>query len=380
MSSETLRYDIAVIGAGLAGTSAASACARAGYATVLIDSRAEAPPEFRAEKLGDEQMRQFDRLGLGASVRAVTTPIDEVCVVRFGRLVHRERKREYGMTYAELVNRMRADLPPAVTFAVARVEDVATDRDGARLTLSDGRRLSARLLVVSTGLGDAIRRKAGISRRVVSKRHSLSIGFDMAAPREAFPFESLTYYAESFGTNCAYFTAFPIRDQMRGNLFVYREPAESWTKAFAAAPEDGLRTLLPRLPRICPDLRVSGPVEVRPIDLFEADDPARDAMVLIGDAYFNPCPIPGTGIGKVLVDVERLCTVHVPHWLSQPAIDRAMVQSFYDDPVKRASDGACRRANAYARDIGTRTELPWVARRGRNYIGRHIFHAIGRTG
>ena len=380
MLSETLGCDVAVIGAGLAGTSAASACARAGLATVLLDSRAAAPPEFRAEKLGEDQMRQFDRLGLGDSVRAVTTAVDEVCVVRFGRLVHRERKREYGMAYADLVNRLRADVPPALTAMVARVDDIAPDGDRTGLTLADGRRISARLVVVSTGLGEAIRRKAGISRTVVSKRHSLSIGFDMAAPPDAFPFQSLTYYAEGFGTGCAYFTVFPVGGKMRGNLFVYREPGEAWTKDFAAAPRDGLLALLPKLPRFCPDLRIAGPVEVRPVDLVQADDPARDGLVLIGDAYFNPCPIPGTGIGKVLVDVERLCSVHLPRWLEQPIIDRTMVASFYADPVKVASDEACRRANVYARDIGTRTELPWMARRARNFVGRHIFHALGKTG
>ena len=380
MPPETSRYDVAVIGAGLAGTSAASACSRAGYATVLLDSRAAAPPEFRAEKLGQDQMRQFDRLGLGDSVRAVTTPVDEVCVVRFGRLVRRERKREYGMAYSDLVNRLRSDIPPSLTFVVARVEDIVADRDGARLSLADGRRISARLLVVSTGLGDAVRRKVGIARTVISKRHSLSLGFDMAAPRDAFPFQSLTYYAEGFGSGCAYFTAFPVGDRMRGNLFVYREPADVWTRGFVAAPGESLSRLLPNLSRHCPDLRVDGAVEVRPVDLVRAEDPARDGMVLIGDACLNTCPIPGTGIGKVLVDVERLCAVHLPRWLAQPAIDRDTVGSFYADPVKVASDEASLEASFYARHLGTLTGLPWAMRRGRNFVGRHVIHAFQRAG
>lgn len=168
--------------------------------------------------------------------------------------------------------------------------------------------------MLATGLGDAVRRRAGIARAVVSRRHSLSIGFDMAAPRDAFPFEALTYSAEAFGARCADLTLFPVGATVRGNLFVYRDPADAWTKGFCTAPEAALRALLPNLHR--------------PVDPIRAEDPARDGVVLIGDADLDTCPIPGTGIGKVLVDVERLCAVHVPRWLALPAIDRAAVASF----------------------------------------------------
>jgi 2-polyprenyl-6-methoxyphenol hydroxylase-like FAD-dependent oxidoreductase len=103
-------------------------------------------------------------------------------------------------------------------------------------------------------------------------------------------------------------------------------------------------------------------------------------MVLIGDACLNTCPIPGTGIGKVLVDVERLCAVHLPRWLAQPAIDRDTVGSFYADPVKVASDEASLAASFYARHLGTLTGLPWAMRRGRNFVGRHVIHAFQRAG
>ena len=77
-----LECDVAVIGAGLAGTSAASMLAGAGHATVLIDTRTVSPPEFRAEKLGAPQTDQFDRIGLGARARAVTTPVNESAASR----------------------------------------------------------------------------------------------------------------------------------------------------------------------------------------------------------------------------------------------------------------------------------------------------------
>lgn len=376
MTSDMRNVDVAVIGAGLAGTCAASVLAKAGYATALIDPRGVYPHDFRAEKLGQPQMDQFERLGVGASAASVTTPVDEVTVVRFGTLIRRERRREYGISYTNLVNRLRADLPGGSALTVGRIDDILPGGDRRTVVLADGRRISARLVVVATGLGDAVRRKVGISRTSISPRHSLSIGFDMRAPRRDFPFQSLTYYAESFGMAAAYLTLFPLGDTMRANLFAYREPGEAWTRAFGSAPSEGLAALLPRLRRLCPDLAVAGAVEVRPIDLVRAEDPARDGVVLIGDAYLNTCPIPGTGIGKVLVDVERLCRVYVPRWMDLPNIDRAATADFYADPVKAASDAESLRASVYARAIGTATGLPWKARRLRNYVGRHVIDAL----
>ncbi|WP_237479953.1 FAD-dependent oxidoreductase [Lichenibacterium dinghuense] len=378
MVAETGIHDVAIVGAGLAGTALASALLRDGLRVALIDARASHPREFRAEKLGAGQMERFQALGLGDSVGCVATPMDDLWVVRYGRLVSRERKREYGFSYADLVNRLRADLSTSHQAVIGRVDDIATGPGGQTVRLTDGRQVRARLVVLSTGLGDAVRRKLGITRTVISPQHSLSIGFDMRSPRASFPFETLTYYAETFGTRAAYLTLFPLGSAMRANLFVYRGPADAWTEAFLSEPEAGLRALLPRLPRICPDLAVGGRVEARPIDLARAELPARDGIVLVGDAYLTACPIPGTGINKVLTDVERLRSVYIPRWLASPTVDRAAVSSFYADPIKAANDAESLRMSRYARHYGTSAHLAWAARRARHRVLHQIRHSLGR--
>lgn len=376
MSGETQFCEVAVIGAGLAGTVAASVLRRSGRDVVLIDTNAVYPYEFRAEKLGQAQMDLFERLGLGAAVRDVTTPTDETRVVRFGRLSERERKREYGTGYADLINGLRDALPAGLAITLGRVAEIANAPERSVVSLTDGRRIEARLVLIATGLGELVRRKVGIERDLISERHSLSIGFDLAAPLSAYPFQALTYYGEGFGTRTAYLTLFPIGPVMRANLFVYREPNEAWTRAFRLAPQAELAKLLPGLTRLCPDMRVEGRVEIRPIDLARAADPARDGVVLVGDACQTTCPIPGTGIGKVLTDVDRLCLAYVPLWLAGRRIDCESVAAFYADPVKRASDEASLRASLYARAIATQNGPAWVARRGRNFVGRHVLHAV----
>ena len=61
--------DIAIIGGGLAGSTAAAMLGRARYRAVLIDPHQAYPFDFRVEKIsGDEQIGQFYRTGIANSV------------------------------------------------------------------------------------------------------------------------------------------------------------------------------------------------------------------------------------------------------------------------------------------------------------------------
>ena len=370
MPGPSNRFDVVVIGAGLAGTCLAGRLARAGRSVALIEAHARHPHDFRAEKYGSAQMTLFEALGFGAAARGCTTRTDAVRVVRFGRLAHWETTTEYGAAYPDLINALRAALPAGL-LTVGRVADLDLGPDRQVVALADGRRFEGRLVVLATGLGDVLRRKAGIVRRVIGERHSLAVGFDMAAPRTAFPFPALTYFSERFGGRDAYLTLFPIGATMRANLFCYQPPNAPWTKALRAGPEGALRALMPGLAAHCPELAVAGAVEVRPIALLRADGPVRDGLVLVGDAFQTACPIPGTGIGKVLTDVRQLADEHLPGWLATPGMGADKVAAFYADPVKVACDAASLRSSLYARALATETALPWAARRMRNRVARH---------
>jgi len=57
--------DIAIIGGGLAGSTAAAMLGRAGIPAILIDPHPVYPPDFRVEKLsGDEQVERFRKTGI----------------------------------------------------------------------------------------------------------------------------------------------------------------------------------------------------------------------------------------------------------------------------------------------------------------------------
>ena len=89
--------------------------------------------------------------------------------------------------------------------------------------------------------------------------------------------------------------------------------------------------------------------------------------MLIGDAFATTCPTGGTGVDKVLTDVERLAAL-APGWLAAGDTGAAAIAHFYADPGKRACDADARRMIAYARAMALDPGLAWSARRWRNFL------------
>ena len=188
--------DIAIIGGGLAGSTAAAMLGRAGIAAVLIDPHPVYPPDFRVEKLsGDEQLERFRKTGIAKSILRSATHDGANWIARSGYLLDKRPSRQFGIMYNSLVNAIRAAIPSAIEQVHAKVVAISTSTDRQKLTLSDGTTLSARLVVLANGLNIGLRRSLGIERRVVSPCHSISIGFDIApVGRAAFDFPALDLF------------------------------------------------------------------------------------------------------------------------------------------------------------------------------------------
>ncbi|MDR3465591.1 MAG: NAD(P)/FAD-dependent oxidoreductase [Xanthobacteraceae bacterium] len=365
--------DIAIIGGGLAGSIAATMLGRAGISAVLIEPNQLFPPDFRCEKLaGGPQLDRLRRTGLADVVLPATTYDGGLWIARFGRLIEKRPGHQYGIRYDTLVNTVRAAIPPAVETIHARATALATGTGRQTVTLAGGEQISARLVVLATGPATSVlAHQLGITRRVVSRFHSVSIGFDMApAGRDAFAFPALTYFAEDTVHRTAYLTMFPIGDTMRANLFVYREAQDPWLTQFRRAPEATMDACLPRLRDLIGDYTITGEVRIRPGDLYDTEGHRQAGVVLVGDAFMAPCPCTGTGTDKVFTDVERLCNVHIPAWLRTPGMGADKIAAFYDDPDKVACD-AWSRSEAYRiRAMTTDDGAYWRMQRWIRFLGR----------
>lgn len=367
-----MRYtDIAIVGGGLAGATAAAMLGRAGVSAMVIDPHRIYPPDFRCEKLSGNQVELLRHTGLADNVLRAGTFDGGVWIARFGYVIDKKPSDQYGILYDTLVNAVRAEIPASVEFVAAKVTAVATSADRQRISLSDGDDISARLVVMANGLNKGLRRSLGIENLVISECHSVTVGFDLEpVGRDAFPFPALTFYPQHSGDRMAYLTLFPVGSAMRANLIVYRDMNDPWLAQMRRTPEAALRSLMPRLAAIAGDFKVAGPIRIRPADLYVAEGHHQPGVVLVGDAFCTSCPAGGTGTDKVFTDVERLCNVYIPDWLASPGMARDKIDAFYDDPLKRATDAMSTEKAFHLRALSIDDGLVWQAQRWGRFVLR----------
>jgi 2-polyprenyl-6-methoxyphenol hydroxylase-like FAD-dependent oxidoreductase len=154
---------------------------------------------------------------------------------------------------------------------------------------------------------------------------------------------------------------------MRVNLFGYRDLHDPWFKQLREAPRDTLFALWPGLRKLTGDFNVSGFIKIRPVDLYVSEGYRQDGIVMVGDAFATSCPAAGTGARKVLVDVERLCNVHIPLWLGTPDMSEGKITSFYNDEVKRACDALSVRKAFDLRSCSIDPSPRWAAVRATKF-------------
>ena len=168
----------------------------------------------------------------------------------------------------------------------------------------------------------------------------------------------------------AYLSIFPIDGGMRANLMVYRDMTDPWLPAFKEAPEAAMLAMMPGLENMMGEFKVSGAVKIRPADLCVSEGHVQSGIVLVGDAFSTSCPAAGTGTTKVFTDVERLCNVYIPRWLSTEGMAAEKIAEFYDDPEKKACEARCLAKAYHLRSLSIDNGLSWRAQRWARFIVR----------
>jgi 2-polyprenyl-6-methoxyphenol hydroxylase-like FAD-dependent oxidoreductase len=243
--------------------------------------------------------------------------------------------------------------------------------------LEDGRTIDARLVIMATGLNTKLGKRLGVDYETISAKHSTTVGFDIRSPK-CTPAETsvLVYYGNDLQDGVDYLTVFPCKDVLRGNLFLYRDPLDPWVRQLRQTPRETLLEVLPALADELGDFTIEH-LQCRVSDVAVARRHQRDGLVLIGDAYQTPCPAAGTGITRLLVDVERL-TVHATRWFAANDTSAEALRSYYNDAVKRRSDRAAIRVARFRRAISTNTSPLWALQRqivrARRFV-KYVLHS-----
>ncbi len=344
---------ILIVGAGMAGSLLALVLGRAGYSVDLIDLRRDPPSDFRNEKLGIEQIAALDELG-------VLSCFEKAC---WGEAASPDRPalKDCGARYDRWIVNLREALPETVRFVEGRVDRIETSDDRQAVHLSNGEQLDGRLVVLATGRGDRLRSELGVERRLLSKRHSLCLGFSVAPPAGGPWDVQAAIWHGGHGDGIAYVTFFPMLDEVRVNIFGHRDPDDPWVARMRADPVGVLSEVLPQARAALSGARVIRPLEVRSTDLYAMEGHVQPGVVLIGDAFCAPCPSSGTGMSRILHDVHLLANRYAPAWMASAGMGRDKIAAFYGDPQKQAVDGESLRRSMRTRDFVTSKSLYWRA-------------------
>ena len=362
--------DIAIIGGGLAGSTAAAMLGRARIPAVLIDPHQAYPFDFRVEKIsGDRQLDHFYQTGIANSVLRSATHDGENWIARFGHLLDRKPSRQYGIMYDALIAAVRGRNRGPCRTHLRQGDRCLDQRRAAKAHAVERRNHLGAAGGAGHGLSVGLRHKLGVERQVLSANHSISIGFDMAPlGRPAFEFPALTYFSEWTKERVAYVTLFPIENRMRANLFVYREVDDPWLREMRKNPVETMNAALPR----------PAPHHRRLRRNRRRQDPARRYLRLdrlstggrrSGRRRLSAtCPVTGPAPTRCSPTSPSSATSDIPAWLATEGMGAEKIASFYDDPVKQACDAWSIAKGISFRKVSIENGLYWRAQRWARFL------------
>lgn len=306
--------DVAVVGGGMVGATAALALARAGLSVALVDAREPAAwaaaheVDLRVVGLAPSSIQLLDQLGAWDRIRdARASPYERMVVwdAENGATLHFDAADEGRDVLGYIVenNLVQSVLWHALDDAGVRrvvpaeVTGYSMREDRAQLELGNGDVLSARLVVAADGAESPLRAMVGIGTH---GRDYAQRGI-VAHVGTTRPHERTAWQRFLPGGPLAFL---PLADGR--SSIVWSLPDED-AKRVLALDDEGFREAL----GIASDFRL-GPIEsvtpraAFPLRLKLADRYEVGRLVLLGDAAHAVHPLAGQGVNLGLRDVTEL--------------------------------------------------------------------------
>ena len=320
--TETLRSDVLISGGGLVGQALALALARHGLSSQIVDPAdpvATIAPGFdgRASAIASAVWQMFEVIGIADRLA------DQGCPIRAIKVSDGGQAGELDFVTAEdapplgtMVENRRlrlalaagiAEAPLVRLFAPAKVVDRDVGPHGVTLTLSDGSRLAAPLLIVAEGRRSPTREAAGFSIANWSYHHHAMIG----AVAHARPHGNVAH--EIFFPSGP-FALLPLVDDEQGrhrSAFVWTV-SEKDGPGFAKLGDRGFTAELEkRAGGMLGAMKLVAPRMTYPLGFHHSAQIVANRIVLVGDAAHGIHPIAGQGLNLGLRDVAALTEVLV---------------------------------------------------------------------
>ena len=310
----TQQVELLIVGGGLIGLLLGSACAGAGLGVTIVDRHDPGTMlgegfDGRSSAIAYGSRRVLDALGLWPEIAAEAQPILEIRVADDGSPLflhydHRDLDAATPLGYIVenrvlrriMLERMQS-LESLSFLAPLDVDAVATSSLAAVATLSDGRRIAARLIAAADGQESRLRHAAGIGTVEWRYRQTGIV----ATVRHERPHGGIA--VEHF-LPAGPFAILP----MTGNRssIVWTEQAELAAR-LAALPDAAFAAeLAARFGDFLGAVEPIGPRWTYPLGLMLAEGYVAERLALVGEAAHVIHPIAGQGLNLGIRDVATL--------------------------------------------------------------------------
>ncbi len=318
--------ELLIAGGGLNGLLLGIACAGAGLAVALVDREHPAAMldqgfDGRSSAIAYGSQQVLSALGLWPLLAAEAEPIREIRVAddnapRFLHYDHRELGADAPLGWIvenrvlrhALIERARS-IPGLAFLAPLEVGPVETSPFAAAAALSDGRRVTARLVAAADGAGSPLRRAAGIgtvewrypqAAIVTTVRHErphAGIAVEHFLP--AGPFAILPMTDDPT-------PAQPSPAPRGRSSIVWTERAELAPRLMALPDPDFAAELAARFGDFLGPVEPVGPRWSYPVGLMLAERYVDRRLALVGEAAHVIHPIAGQGLNLGIRDMAAL--------------------------------------------------------------------------
>lgn len=304
------KFEVAVIGGGLAGMIAAVALARGGRNVALV-----APPspkeDRRTTALMDQSIRFLDRLTLWEKLRPAAAPLTSMRIIDgTNRLLRAPtttfRSAEVGLDAFgyNFPNKALMDVLEAAVAAegnISRFSDMAETigiaPESVTITLAGGEEISADFAIGADGRKSKLRETVGIDVRTWSYPQSaMVLNFVHTLPHQNISTE--------FHTEHGPFTQVPLPGN-RSSLVWVQNPSDAAARVELSLAELG-NVVEERMQSLLGKVTVEEGVQIWPLSGMMAHRFGKSRIALIGEAAHVFPPIGAQGLNLSLRDIMAL--------------------------------------------------------------------------
>lgn len=327
--------EVAVVGGGANGLAVALGLARAGVGVTLLGAVDAPRDDGRTAALMQPSLDFLTELDVMAPLSANAHPLAAIRLIDItGALLRAPtvtfRAAEIDLPHfalnfsnADIVRVLTATLRtlPAARVETAQVSGFSADAEHAELTLTDGRRLSAGLVVAADGQKSALREAAGIaSRRWAYDQVALTFHVRHTKDHEDISTE--------FHTRAGPLTYVPFGDFTSSVVWLVSRADADRLKALS--PQEVAQACQRMSSSLLGDLKVLGGVGAVPMGGLIAKTAVTGRLALVGEALHAFPPVGAQGMNLGLRDASSLVAHVVRAHAASEDVGAAAVLGAYD--------------------------------------------------